>query len=75
MSALGEPFAEAFFGPHPPSPQLGNEEVSMNDFMLLQLARARAGQPRREPSAERLRRAGYADGERRPRITRHWANR
>jgi len=24
---------------------------------------------------DRLRRAGYADGERQPRITRHWANR
>ncbi len=47
----------------------------MNSFMLLQRIRARAGQLRREPTAERLRRAGYADGERRPRITRHWANR
>lgn len=47
----------------------------MNSFMLMQLTRNRGGQPRREPSAERLRRAGYPDGERRPRITRHWANR
>jgi len=75
MSALGEPFAEAFFGPHRPPPQDGIEEVSMNSFMLLLRPQPRAGQPRREPSAERLRRAGYADGERRPRIARHWANR
>ena len=47
----------------------------MNSFMLLLRPQPRAGQPRREPSAERLRRAGYADGERRPRIARHWANR
>lgn len=27
------------------------------------------------PLTDRLRRAGYADGERQPRIRRHWANR
>jgi hypothetical protein len=47
----------------------------MNSFMLLLRTRSHTGQARREPSAERLRRAGYADGERRPRIARHWANR
>jgi hypothetical protein len=73
MSALGEPFAEAFFGPHPPPGR--DQEVSMNRFMLMHFTRTRNGQLRREPTAEQLRRAGYADGERRPRITRHWANR
>ncbi|MEJ2288692.1 MAG: hypothetical protein P8Y02_08620 [Deinococcales bacterium] len=47
----------------------------MNSFILLQLARTRTGEGRRDPTPERLRRAGYADGERRPRIARHWANR
>jgi hypothetical protein len=47
----------------------------MNTFMLVPFTRARAGLLRREPTAERLRRAGYADGERAPRIARHWANR
>jgi hypothetical protein len=75
MSVLGEPIAEAFFGPRRPPPQDGIEEVSMNRFTLLHFTRTRSGQLRREPTAEQLRRAGYADGERRPRITRHWANR
>jgi len=47
----------------------------MNRFTLLHLTRPRSTRPRREPTAEQLRRAGYADGERRPRIPRHWANR
>lgn len=37
--------------------------------------RALAPDPRPESRPTRLRRAGYADGERHPRHERHWANR
>jgi len=47
----------------------------MVDVNLIAIARARTGSERSTLTLERLRRAGYADGERRPRMTRHWANR
>lgn len=47
----------------------------MNDVILVRIARARTAALRRERGLERLRRAGYFDGERRPRVDRHWANR
>lgn len=47
----------------------------MVNVILVQLARARTLTARDGREAERLRRSGYADGERRPRIPRHWANR
>lgn len=47
----------------------------MTNAMLIGIARARAAESRREPGLARLKRAGYADAERLPRIPRHWANR
>ncbi len=47
----------------------------MVDAMLAALRYVRAHEPRITSLTERLRRAGYADGERRPRRNAHWANR
>jgi len=74
MSVLGELLAEVFFAPNPKTPARLKEATMVNAIML-QLFRARTGSRRIEPTPERLRRAGYADGERRPRVPRHWANR
>jgi hypothetical protein len=47
----------------------------MVDAMLAALRYVRAHEPRTISLTERLRRAGYADGERRPRLNAHWTNR
>jgi len=47
----------------------------MLNAMMIGIARARVAESRREPSLARLKRAGYADAERLPRLLRHWANR
>ncbi len=47
----------------------------MINMFLIEMARVRTGVDRSGAKLERLRRAGYADGERRPRTPRHWANR
>ena len=47
----------------------------MINLMLVEIVRNRSALPRENAGTERLRRAGYADGERRPRRPRHWANR
>lgn len=47
----------------------------MTNAMFIEIARARVAASRREPALARLRRAGYADAERLPRLPRHWANR
>lgn len=47
----------------------------MIPISMLHVVRARIAQVRFPAGAERLRRAGYADGERRPRKERYWANR
>ena len=46
--------------------------ISPSEFIMLARARSRAMFSSRD---ERLRRAGYRDGERIPRVSRHWANR
>ena len=47
----------------------------MVDAMLAALRCVRTNEPRIISPTERLRRAGYADGERRPRLNAHWTNR
>ncbi len=47
----------------------------MTNAMWIAIARVRAARLGREPMLDRLRRAGYADAERPPRQSRHWANR
>ena len=47
----------------------------MIDAMLASLRSVRTNEPKAISLTERLRRAGYADGERRPRLNAHWANR
>ena len=47
----------------------------MVDAMLAALRYVRSNEPRTISLTERLRRAGYADGERRPRLNAHWTNR
>lgn len=47
----------------------------MVDAMLATLRSVRAFAPHPVSLSERLRRAGYRDGERRPRRNAHWANR
>lgn len=44
----------------------------INTLVAVKATRARVYRP---SFTDRLRRAGYADGERQPRIERHWANR
>jgi len=47
----------------------------MNLISTLVAVKATRTRVYRPSVTDRLRRAGYADGERQPRITRHWANR
>ena len=47
----------------------------MVDTMLAVLRFVRMHEVRNDGPIERLRRAGYADAERRPRHSAHWANR
>lgn len=47
----------------------------MISLSQIHLGAMRLEEFRRTSTAARLKRAGYADGERRPRLTRHWANR
>ncbi|MEJ2667951.1 MAG: hypothetical protein P8Z81_12785 [Deinococcales bacterium] len=47
----------------------------MMNALLISVARARAADMRRRSGLLQLRRAGYADAERSPRLARHWTNR
>jgi len=47
----------------------------MNLVPILVAAKAQRLPAYRPSLSDRLRRAGYADGERQPRVKRHWANR
>jgi len=47
----------------------------MMNATLIGIARARLAELRLQPSIARLKRAGYADTERLPRLPRHWTNR
>lgn len=47
----------------------------MVESMMAVLRAVRIVEPRTLSLTERLRRAGYADGERRPRLNAHWTNR
>jgi hypothetical protein len=47
----------------------------MVETMLASLRAAKPLQPNITTLSERLRNAGYADGERLPRLQSHWANR
>lgn len=47
----------------------------MNTHFFLRMAKTAHQDALRVLASERLRRAGYGDGERRPRQERHWTNR
>lgn len=47
----------------------------MNLVPILVAAKALRSRAFRPSFSDQLRRAGYADGERQPRVTSHWANR
>jgi len=47
----------------------------MVQAMLPTMVATRPSHPYQVALLERLRRAGYADGERRPRCAKHWTNR